>query len=217
MSDDLTLSQQVQNFLDTLDSYADDGSAEERQEASSATQLVVALVDDIIASREMVTDNRLAVLKKKLEDTPQLIEHFLDERSTRDAITAVRGNVQRTLQLSRLEGSHIPSKITNRYLQEAARTYTLGLPQASVALCRAALEQALKENLGYQGTGTFVKMEDLLDEAQSAGVIDGFNRKIAIQIADEADDVLHEKPVDSSKAFAVLLALRGVLKHVYSD
>jgi len=101
------------------------------------------------------------------------------------------------------------------YLREAVRTYILGLPQASVALSRAALEQALKENIGYQGTGTFVRMNDLLDEAEGAQIIDQTVRRMARDIADQADDVLHEKPTSLAYAYEVLIKLRGVLQHVY--
>jgi hypothetical protein len=37
------------------------------------------------------------------------------------------------------------------------------------------------------------------------------------QIADEADDVLHEKPADLAKAYTNLVMLRGVLLHVYEE
>jgi hypothetical protein len=39
------------------------------------------------------------------------------------------GYVTRLLELSRLQGSVIPSEVTNGYLREAVRTYVLGLPQ----------------------------------------------------------------------------------------
>jgi hypothetical protein len=217
MTQDLTLSGQVQTFIESLSNDSDDDlPPEEREETTKARRLVEATVDDIIASREMVTEGKFAAIEKLLESTPELVRDFLDDRFTRDVIAAVPGYVRRTMELSRLEGSRLPSKITNGYLREAVRTYIYGLPQASVALCRAAMEQALKENLGYQGTGTFVKMEALLDEAEGAGVIDSVMRKAARKIADDADDVLHEKPVDSKKAYEVLLALRGVLQHVYA-
>jgi hypothetical protein len=79
------------------------------------------------------------------------------------------------------------------------------------------LEQALKEELGYQGTGHFIKMEDLLDEAEGDGVIDAVIRKTARDAASEADAVLHEKPADLPKAYEVLLELRGVLQHLYTE
>jgi hypothetical protein len=215
MSDVLKLSQEVQTFIESW-LHDSDLSADERRDTEQLRKVVRATVDDIIASREMVTEGKFAPFEKMLAATPNLIDELLDERFTRDVIRAVPGYVDRTMELSRLEGYDIPSKVTNRYVQEAVRTYIFGLTQASVALCRAAMEQALKENLGYQGTGTFVNMETLLEEAEGAGVVDSVMRKVARKLADDADDVLHEKPADSKKAYEVLLALRGVLQHVYA-
>jgi hypothetical protein len=159
----------------------------------------------------------LAEIEKLVVKISDAIASFLDDRYTRDVVAAVPGYVRRTMELSHLESSRLPSKITNGYLREAVRTYISGLPQASVALCRAAMEQALKENIGYQGTGTFVKMDDLLDEAETAGVIDRTMRRGAREIANAADDVLHEKPADLEKAYEVLIKLRGVLQHIYAE
>src|ERR1700726_4200138 len=39
--------------------------------ANEARKIVKALVDDIVGSREMVTDNKLAFLEKRLEDTAE--------------------------------------------------------------------------------------------------------------------------------------------------
>jgi hypothetical protein len=132
-------------------------------------------------------------------------------------IQSVPGYVSRTMELSRLEGSRTPSQTTNSYLQEAVRTYIFGFPQASIALSRAALEQSLKEELGHQDRRIFVDMNNLLDEAEGAGVIDIVIRKTARKIASEADAVLHERPADLPKAYDVLLMLRGVLQHIYAE
>jgi hypothetical protein len=192
-----------------------DLSPEELAEYVELRRVIKLIVDDLITSRETITGSKLSGIEKLVQTFPELIERVLDERFTRDVIDAVSGYVQRTMELSRLEGSRVPSKLTNGYLQEAVRTYILGLPQASVALSRAALEQALKENIGYQGTGTFVRMNDLLDEAEAAHIIDQTVRQMAREIADKADDVLHEKPTSLVNASEVLIKLRGVLQHVY--
>jgi hypothetical protein len=215
MSDVLRLSQEVQTFIDSWP-HDSDLPPEEHEETEKIRRVVRATVDDIIASREMVTEEKFAPFEKMLAATPNLIDELLDERFTRDVVSAVPGYVRRTMQLSRLEGSRIPSKMTNRYLQEAARTYIFGLPQASVALCRAALEQSLKEKLKIQGASTFVTMNSLLKKAVESGVIDEVIRQTARTIANEADTVLHEKPADLSKAYEVLLMLRGVLQHIYA-
>jgi len=218
----LICSEEVQEFLDSqfdarFDGYYDELSPEERENIQHGWQLVRTTVDDIIASREMVTEGKFAALEKQLEKTPDWIPALLDERFTRDIIKSVRGYVSRTMELSRLEGCRIPSETTNSYLREAVRTYIFGFPQASIALSRAALEQALKEELGHQGGEIFVDMNSLLDEAEGAGVIDGVIRKAARKMASEADAVLHEKPADLPKAYDVLLMLRGVLQHIYAD
>jgi hypothetical protein len=218
MTSDLTLSQEVQTFIESL--FADSGDGlpvEEREETEKTRRLVRAIVDDIISSRETVTEGRFAPIEKVLETTPHLIRELLDERFTRDVVAAVPGFVRRTLELSRLEGSRIPSKITNGYLQEAVRTYIFGFPQASIALSRAALEQALKEELGHQGKRIFLDMNGLLNEAEGSGTIDGVIRRTARRIATEADTVLHEIPADLAKAYDVLLMLRGVLQHIYAE
>jgi predicted translin family RNA/ssDNA-binding protein len=217
MTQEATLSQQVRGFLDTLDWEDDhDSSPEEREEMVKIRATVKVIVDDLIASRETLTDNRLKAIEKLVAEMPDAFKGFLDDRYTRKVIDAIPGYVRRTMELSRLEGSRIPSKITNGYLEEAVRTYIFGFPQASIALSRAALEQALKEELGHQCVKTFLDMNSLLDEAEGLGTIDGVIRKTARKIASEADAVLHEKPADPAKAYEVLVMLRGVLQHIYA-
>jgi hypothetical protein len=219
MSHDPRFSESVQVYIDSLD-WEDEVELRElppgeREQHGKARKMLEVIVDDVISSRETLADNKLAFIEHLFESSPEVIEDILDERFTRDFVHSVSGCVERLLQLSRLEGSRIPSKITNGYLREAIRAYVLGLPQASVALSRAAMEQALKENIGYQSTRTFVRMNDLLDEAEGAEVIDPTIRIAARSVADEADDVLHEKPTSLDKAYDVLLNLRGILQHLY--
>jgi hypothetical protein len=218
MTRDATLSQLVQGYLDTLDWEDDaDTSPQERDELNEARRVVKIITDDVVASRETLTDGKLAAIEKLVVQMPDAIASFLDSRYTRDLIAAVPGYVRRTMELSRLESSRLPSKITNGYLREAVRTYIFGLPQASVALCRAALEQALKESLKLQGVPTFLRFNSLLEKAEKQKIIDCQIRQMAREIADAANDVLHEKPTDIKQASEVLLKLRGVLQHLYSD
>lgn len=218
MGRDLTLSQHLQSYIETLDwEGGHDLRPEERAEAQRARKIIETIVDDLISSRETLSDNKLACAEKLVEADPDLIKGCLNERFTRDLLDAVPGCVNRMMELSRLQVSRVASRMTNAFLQEAVRTYVFGLPQASVALSRAALEQALKENLGYQGQPTYVVMRDLLEEAEGAGVIDSALRRMARRVADEADAVLHEKPADIATAYEVLLLLRGILQHIYSE
>jgi predicted translin family RNA/ssDNA-binding protein len=215
---DSWLSELVEDFIDTQDHFADsDLPPEEREEAQRDRRFVDVVVKDIINSRQSLTENSLRGIERLVEAEPELIKHFLNDHFTREVVHAVPGYVERTMQLSRLEAQQTASKVTNAFLKEAVRTYLLGLPQACVALCRAALEQALKERMGFQLAKTYVEMPQLLDEAEGAGVLDPTLRRMAAHIAKEAGDVLHEKPTNLKTAYEVLVELRGVLMHVYQN
>ncbi|MGD0842481.1 MAG: hypothetical protein ABSA32_15125 [Candidatus Acidiferrales bacterium] len=217
MLDDLPLSQHLRSYVEFLDQDGKrDVPADEREEAQKAERIVQFIVGDIIQSRESVVENLPSGIEKFMLANPELVRHFLGERLTRDVIDAIPAYVSRTMELSRLEGSRTPSRITNRYVREAVRTYIFGFSQASIALSRAAMEQAPKEELGHQGRKIFVDMNGLLDEAEGGNVIDGVIRKIARKIASDADLVLHEEPADAARAYEVLLMLRGVLQHIYA-
>jgi Domain of unknown function (DUF4145) len=131
-------------------------------------------------------------------------------------LEAVPGYVRRILALSRLDANRLPSGVTNGYLKEAVRTYILGLPQASVALCRAALEQALKESLGRQSSGEFIAFQDLLNEFRKWNILDRTRAATARHVANAGDEVLHEKPTNLATAERVLADVRGLLQHIYS-
>lgn len=211
------MSEEVTVFIEGLDRDDTGLTREEFVELQEWNNLADNIVDYLVKSRETLIDSKLEALERLVEIQPNLVRKFLDRRFTRELVDAVPDFVRRTLQLSRMSGARIPSKITNGYLREAVRTYIVGLPQASVALSRAALEQALKEGIGYQSTNTFVEMRDLLDEAESAGVIDHANRVFAREVADAADNVLHEKPATLKHALDVLTKMRGVLQFIYSQ
>jgi hypothetical protein len=121
MTGDLTLSHQVQSFLDTLD-WEDDyaSSPEKRDEMQKIRAAIKLIVDDVRASRETLIDNALTGIEKLVAEMSDEFIGFLDDRYTREVVDAVPGYVKRTMQLSRLESSRIPSKITNGYLQEVA-------------------------------------------------------------------------------------------------
>lgn len=217
MSRDLTLSERVQSFIETEDwENTHDLSPEKRNEQERALKFIKLLVDDIVISRETIVDSKLAIFEELVKYNPEYIKELLNDRFTRDLIDNVRGYVDRTLQLSRLQASGKPSSITNGYLREAVRTYVLGLPQASVALSRAALEQALKEKLARQLSGDFIAFQDLLKDARKWNILDRTMEMCARDIANAGDEVMHEKPTTLPRALEVLDQLRGILRHVYS-
>lgn len=216
MSHELTLSEKVRAFIETEDRDFRLTKQEQAQQ-ERAREVLDFIVDHLVAARENITDNKWEILDKCVDNARDMVEELLDDRFTRDVINEVPGYVTRILDLSQLKCTTLPSKATNGYLREAVRTYVLGLPQASVALSRAALEQALKEGMGYQSSKSFVRMNDLLEEAETAGVIDNAYRQLARDVATAADDVLHEKPTTLSNARDVLIKMRGILQFIYSQ
>lgn len=218
MKKDGNLSDEVQAFIASLDmDWKFGATPEERKQNEEAQKVIDFIVDDLVSSRESLTISKLATIDKLVKSAPELIESFLDDRFTRDAANAVPGYVRRIMQLSRVEGTSTPSRITNGYMQEAVRTYILGLPQASIALSRAALEQAIKEKLGLQLSREFRTFQDLLKEARKWNILDDIMEKCAREVANAGDDVLHDRPADLRKALEVLDKLRGLFRHIYSS
>ena len=217
MPRELRLSEEVQTYIDVRKNEGDRAkSPEQRLEDRKLNKMVEIMIDDIIKSRETIIDSKLKKLETLVETSPELIEDFLDDRLTVEAVDGVQSSVKRLMKLSRLEAVRLPSKVTNGYLREAVRTYLFGFPQASIALSRAALEQALKENLGHQLSGEFRSMDELLKEARKYKLLDRTMELCARDVAKAGDGVLHEKPTTDPKALEVLDKLRGLLQHIYS-
>lgn len=210
-----------QRFNDLIEEEEknDDLSSEERQTRMLYSRFIDHLIQDSLHSRLAITGNQFVDPEKALQDADsELIEYFLDRHLTEQALDSISGQVNRVLQLSRLAALHIPSHTTTVYLKEASRTYIMGLAQASVALSRAALEQALKEKLTLQGTGIVIGFQALLRKAREQGVIIDDPMKIwADEISKAGNDVMHEKPTTLPDAFDVLCKLRGALQHIYSS
>lgn len=217
-----TFSQGIQEFIDSRDSdYVEELNPEERKEHESTEKLVKAVVRYVLASRETVVTNPLMnplmTLETLVQAAPDLVADFLDEHYTRQLVGEIAGYVGRTLEFSRLEAERVHTEITNTYLREAVRTYILGLPQACVALSRAALEQSIKEVLGRQGSGEYLSFQKLVDQAEIWNVLDKPMAKMARNLANEGDRVLHERPTDLKKAKDVLVGMRGLVQQIYSS
>ena len=125
MRRELTLSQEVQIFIDTACQNAHDFSGGDRREEErrQGASLIALIVEDIVASRETLTYGKFASVDKLVESNPGLIGSFLDDRFTRELIGKIPGYADRTLQLSRLHASDTPSGLTNSYVCEAVNLH----------------------------------------------------------------------------------------------
>jgi hypothetical protein len=217
MIQDARLSHQVMAFIDTLEIEKKfDLDPDELDEAEKNEKLVAAIVGEIVRSRQSIRDSKLAVVENLVREIPDVMEDLLDEHFTREMVDMVAGCARRTLKLSRLQAERQPTATTGIFLREATRTYIMGFAQASIALSRAALEQALKESMGHQSSNSFVSFQKLVDDAVRWNVLDRRHAQIARKLAKEGDNVLHDRPASEGKALEVLMLLRELLQYIYS-
>lgn len=213
-----TLSGELRDYIAHMESsYERDLPPDEAQEHERLERVAKVIVQYVLASRETVTRRTLQELEEVINKAPEAVSLFLDDYYTKTMLGEIGAYVARTLELTHMQAESCPSEITNTYLREATRTYVHGLPQACVALSRAALEQSLKDVLGHQLSGTYLTFQALVDDASKWGVLDKLTAKIARKLAKEGDAVLHERPTDLERASEVLIGVRRLVQQIYSS
>jgi len=138
---------------------------------------------------------------------------ILDQLYSRELLQAVPEIVQRTQSLAdvTLSRGSVESFV---YLREAANCFILGLPQAAVALARAAVEVPLRKAASKQfgekavaGLGLF----ELLNLGARGRLLSKEAMNSAHKVRLAADKVLHEGPTTTTEALEVLEAARAVV------
>ena len=149
-------------------------------------------------------------LLDKLLNSPR----FFDQLYCRDLLRQVPKIVGRHQALSELILSEIEDREAFAYLKEAANCYILGLPQAAIALSRAAVEahlrKAVSKSLGsntVRGEG----LKTLISFSRRGQLLSTKGRELANKVREAADDVLHVTPSDSGSALPVIEAARAVI------
>ncbi|MBZ5523275.1 MAG: DUF4145 domain-containing protein [Acidobacteriia bacterium] len=212
---DLPLSQYLLSDIEVMDrEYDRHVPAGEREEHEKTKRIIEALTKHLVDSRETFLEKPITVLDQLSHSHREVVEHLIDDYYTRQQLENMSSFVYRTLSLSQLETAHIPSQQTRTYVREATRTYIYGLNQATVALCRAAVEQCLKEKLGRQGDGRYLEFRELVKESRKWNVLDDTTEPLAREIARAGDSVLHEKPIAESQALEILIKTRGLLQQI---
>lgn len=173
------------------------------------------IAEELIEGREAFTDGRFEVLERALRNEPEITEGEIDRVLTVRALSEMRGIVMRVANLSKLDRVKIPSDQTSQYVREAARSYFYGLYQASAAMSRVALEQALKESLGRQGIEDFISFKQLRKDAKKRKILDGVTGPAACKIHKYASEVIHHRPADADGALAILVGSRGLIVQIY--
>jgi hypothetical protein len=119
------------------------------------------------------------------------------------------------------------------YLREATRCFLYGLLEASVALCRACLEEALKSKLLANGQGIAALMKEpkktdrgaargeldrLIRAAAGIKILDGPHTLSADRIRSHGNLLMHDRPqLTEAEAKQDLDDLRGVVDFLFAS
>jgi hypothetical protein len=140
--------------------------------------------------------------------------NMLDELYCRDILSAVPALVDRTTRLAQitlvgLSGEELV------YLREAANCYIFGLPQATVALCRSAIEVPLRaaaaRRFGREAIAECDLSKLLTDFAVRGRLLSPDGLKLAHRVRQAANAVLHHVPTGIDESLRVLEAARLVV------
>jgi hypothetical protein len=220
---ELTASNKLLSYAEELEmEYRRGLSAEERVQADKTMALVDAATRAIISSHEKFTapvdessQALLEAMARSMVDNEEVFSHSLDEQYSRLQLEKVSSLVERTKRLTHLARPTTPSKQTNLYIGEASRAYIQGFELASVAMSRAALEQALKEKLRKRGREYMLGR--LITEAERSGVLSGASVAAARSLAERCNSVLHDAPIkNADDAYEIVTTIRSLLEEIYS-
>ena len=139
---------------------------------------------------------------------------LLDEVYCRDLLKSIPEVVARTRRLSHMSLAGIAPGESLVYLREAANCYILGLPQAAVALARAAIESQLRHKaaslLGRSAVAE-ADLKGLLNDVRVSKLLSREGNKQAHTVRVAANRVLHEQPAAADDALEVVETARAVL------
>ena len=139
---------------------------------------------------------------------------FLNQLYCRDLLRKVPKIVERHQKLSQLILSEIRDQEALVYLKEAANCYILELPQAAIALSRAAVESHLRNAVSkFLGSNTVrgEGLKELINFSRRGQLLSTKGRELANKVRVAGDDVLHGTPSDSGSALEVIEAARAVI------
>jgi hypothetical protein len=180
--------------------------------------------EELIGCLEAFGDGRLSRwLRDKLSDplNRPWISRVLDAYYTRDFLRRVRMLVDRTMRVTAMEPGAKPECGVNLYLREATRCYIFGFWFSSVALSRAAVEEALKDRLRKESCRVGKDMPNdnnlrqLSLDAKEMGLIDAAHLDLVDKVRLNGNRVLHGAPAQENDAGDCLAAARGVLNQLY--
>ena len=190
----------------------DEGAAGDDRRDDAARRAARTVARELLGSKERLTEKDRAVRNEILAKfVPEVVQEWLDEYFTREMIRKIPKMVERAMKLSNLGVEKAPPEQLNVYLQEATKCFVLGLPQASIALCRAALEQGIRESVREAGVSPVGELSELIEIAARSKVLKGASLQLANEVRLAGNRALHYGSITDKNASDVLLKVRVVL------
>jgi hypothetical protein len=153
-----------------------------------------------------------------LETHRGILERYLDDCLSRRLVSEIPRMVARAIQLEPMSILPNPQADQNAYLREATRCYLYGLFNASVALSRSALEQALSSKIPtlLQRAAGGDTLSTLINTARSSILKQAPEVcNTADQVRKVANGIVHGKTCKESGAFRVLKDTRDIIVYLY--
>lgn len=176
--------------------------------------IIKAIQEDIVGVAERLMTPKEAANAARMLLTWSGVEWLLDDALSRILVAQLPKVVKRSMSFDvSMVTRSVPSAV-EAYLREAAQAFIFGLNNAAVALCRSALEEALKGCVPRKLV-TKWELSHLLNAAEKSKTLSPSRCKIASDVQRLAGNVLHGSSVNSQQARDALAKTRLVLEALY--
>ncbi len=207
------LQRQIQDIDTDTEEWEGWIDPEEKQAYEALRQLRIKAVEGFLPAK--LTEVLLAVSPK----TRELTEWGLDDTYSRVLVSEIPRIVERALKLAPVWTTREPSKPAEIYLREGTRAFLLGLFQATVALCRSAFEQGLKDRLRSQ-LAVLAEADELSVLLKTAEmlwprILEPDLIQLGHEVRNAGNNVLHGTPCNEQAAFDCLIKVRKILGGLY--
>jgi putative methionine-R-sulfoxide reductase with GAF domain len=189
---------------------------EEKREAKEAEELAERMTGYLLGRLEGFGDETAQRIESLFKEVGTSLSYEFEHLYVRDMLTRIPKMVARTMKLSQVITREDPSGWVGIYLKEATRCYIFGFWDASVALCRAAVEQGVREVVRKKLNQSPANLTQTVKLADRSRLLDKSTSHLAGKVILMGNRVLHGSPTNERGAWDVLCAARGVLQHLFA-
>ena len=213
----LKTSKYLLKILSDTDEDFQDGMPDTAPDRDSSSDLAQTVFGHLKHSLFAFSNARTAAVLKLIP--PEYLEDSFDDYFTRQFLKQASKIAERAARLSPIVPVEKPSAKTAQYLREATNSYVLGSFGGCIALCRATVEQALKEGLQRsECEDTSMAMGELIKAASWFGVIDSARESMASRVQFAGNQCMHGCYGSNREetAWDTLCSARGVLEYIFA-